>query len=123
MPPAHVGTGDVGIEAFHTVHKAVLHQKVESAVNGDGRRYSRRTAQSGENLVRADGGMTFGDNLKNAAALRGQTQAKLGAKTIDAHHHCFHAAAVIMVFRWEGDWLSWHHRKSPYSGVDHSLMK
>ena len=97
-----VRAGEPGVAALDAVHEAVLHQKIQRAVDRDRGRPRHRFRQFVDHLIGAERAVAGQQRLQHLAADRGEFLRPLGADLFGMRDRVRGAAAVIMVRRGKG---------------------
>ena len=92
-----VGASHKGIAAFNLVDESVGQQKIEGAVNRDGRRAGAVLGHALDYVIGANGGMALRDGAQDFSALAGQFAAAPLAGALGPGYQVGGAVGVVMV--------------------------
>jgi hypothetical protein len=98
MEAAGGRAGDIRIEAFDAVHQAMLHEKVQCSVNGNGSRcIPLGNAESVDDIVGTDSAVAGGNDLEDATPVCCQSGIALHALLFRSCHHQGDTSLVIVI--------------------------
>ena len=97
-----MGTGDECIAAFDLVDKAVGEEKIQGAVDCDGRRARAMLGHALDNVIGTNGGVALGHGAQDFTALAGQFAAAPLAGALGPGTQVGGAMGMVMVGVKEG---------------------